>query len=52
MHTASTVFIAKAFGHPCGADDALQAKIFQQNTLPDLAFDHAQIVADYFNGVY
>jgi hypothetical protein len=33
-------------------DDALQAKIFKQDALPPLAFDHAQILADYFNGIY
>lgn len=46
-HTASTVFIAAAAGEPVGADDAKQAKIFPLNALPPLAFDHAQILADY-----
>ncbi len=52
LHTASTVFIAKAVGEPRGLDDALQAKIFRQDNLPVLAFDHAQILADYFSGIY
>lgn len=48
QHTASTVFIAKAAGIPKGADDAEQAQIFSRETLPDLAFDHADILHDYF----
>lgn len=52
LHTASTVFIATASGIPQGADDAVQAKIFQQDRLPALAFDHAQILADYFSEKY
>jgi 8-oxo-dGTP diphosphatase len=52
LHTASTVFIAKAEGEPRGLDDAAQAGIFRQDTLPPLAFDHAQILADYFSGTY
>ena len=46
-HTATTVFIATASGTPVGADDAKQAKIFPLDALPPLAFDHAQILADY-----
>jgi ADP-ribose pyrophosphatase YjhB (NUDIX family) len=52
LHTASTVFIATAAGVPQGLDDALQAKVFQRDNLPALAFDHAQILADYFSGVH
>ncbi|MCW5213520.1 NUDIX hydrolase, partial [Desulfobulbus sp. TB] len=48
QHTASTVFIARADGIPVGADDAKQAQIFTQDTLPELAFDHALILHDYF----
>lgn len=47
-HTASTVFIATAQGEPIAADDALQAKMFSENDLPELVFDHARILADYF----
>ena len=49
MHTASTVFIAKASGKPVGADDAKRADVFIRETLPELAFDHAKILADYFS---
>ena len=48
-HTISTVFIATAGGEPKGGDDARQAKIFKPGGLPKLAFDHAIILADYFN---
>jgi hypothetical protein len=51
MHTASTVFIAKASGKPVGADDAKRADIFTQDNLPELAFDHAKILADYFSKI-
>jgi 8-oxo-dGTP diphosphatase len=48
-HTLSTVFIARASGHPQGADDATEAQVFYENTLPSpLAFDHAKILQDYF----
>lgn len=48
-HTMATVFIAKAGGVPQGADDALEARVFFERTLPSpLAFDHAQILRDYF----
>jgi len=49
FHTISTVFIAQGQGELKGRDDALQAQFFQQNNLPALAFDHAQILADFFN---
>jgi ADP-ribose pyrophosphatase YjhB (NUDIX family) len=48
QHTASTVFIATASGHPVAADDARQAAIFQRDTLPPLVFDHERILQDYF----
>ena len=52
QHTASTVFIATAQGVPKGGDDALRAKTFSRDTLPDLVFDHRSIVEDYFSGRY
>jgi len=48
-HTMATVFIAKATGTPQGADDAVEAQVFHENDLPSpLAFDHGQILRDYF----
>lgn len=54
FHTISTVFIAKGSGIPVGADDALEARVFKDlESLPDdLAFDHRQILEDYFSGRY
>ncbi len=49
MHTASTVYIAKGVGLPKGADDAARAALFGEGELPELAFDHARILADYFS---
>ncbi len=49
-HTVSTVFIATGDGIPKGADDAKTARPFTENQLPNpLVFDHARILADYFN---
>ncbi len=48
-HTISTVFIARAKGHPQGGDDATRAEIFTEGRLPGpLAFDHEKILKDYF----
>lgn len=48
-HTISTVYIAKAEGLPLGGDDAAEARLFGERDLPSpIAFDHAQILADYF----
>lgn len=49
MHTASTVFIGTATGQPTAGDDAEKAELFTQETLPKLAFDHAEILADYYD---
>lgn len=49
MHTITVVFIAKAQGEPRAADDAAEVGIFNQDTLPEkLAFDHGEILGDYF----
>jgi 8-oxo-dGTP diphosphatase len=48
-HTIAVVFIGHATGTPVGADDAAQAEVFTAHSLPQpLAFDHAQILDDYF----
>lgn len=52
-HTVSVVFIGVADGEPKGADDAAEARSFARSELPrDLAFDHRQILDDYFAGRY
>ncbi len=49
QHTMSTVFIATASGTPRGEDDAAEAGVFSEQDLPpQLAFDHSQILRDYF----
>ncbi len=48
-HTASTVFTGSATGEPLAGDDAAVAKVFSEDNLPPLAFDHAEILADYFS---
>ncbi len=48
LHTASTVFIGQARNKPKAGDDAAEAELFSEKNLPDLVFDHARILADYF----
>jgi ADP-ribose pyrophosphatase YjhB (NUDIX family) len=48
-HSISTVYIGKAQGKPEAKDDALEIGIFTQNNLPEeIAFDHREILEDYF----
>ena len=48
-HTIGIVFIGTATGVPVAADDAADAGVFTADSLPTpLAFDHGQILADYF----
>lgn len=47
FHTASLVFVATAEGEPEGGDDAAEAKLFNLEELPPLAFDHGRIIEDY-----
>ena len=52
-HTVVVVFVATADGEPVGADDAAEARIFKAEELPEpLAFDHRQILEDYFGKRY
>lgn len=52
-HTVSTVYIARAKGVPRAQDDAKEIQIFTKDNLPDeIAFDHRQILEDYFSGKY
>ena len=51
-HTITTVFIARADGTPQAGDDAAAILLADRDSLPELAFDHAQILHDYFANRY
>ena len=47
-HTVTAVYVAEASGMPKAADDAKNCHFFNLDALPEpLAFDHAQVLADY-----
>jgi 8-oxo-dGTP diphosphatase len=46
-HTVSAVYIARANGEPVAMDDAANVAVFMLDELPELAFDHGQILQDY-----
>jgi 8-oxo-dGTP diphosphatase len=49
FHTATAVYIAKAFDIPKAGDDAKEAYIYELDKIPldELVFDHKQIIKDY-----
>ena len=48
-HTITTVYIARGKGKLEAKDDALEIEVFTRDRLPaDMAFDHRQILEDYF----
>ena len=52
-HTITTVFIAKAQGYGVAGDDAKEIGVFRRDNLPEMiAFDHRDILNDYFTGRY
>jgi 8-oxo-dGTP diphosphatase len=52
-HTITTVYIASAEGKPRADDDAKAISIFTRDNLPpSLAFDHTDILNDYFSKRY
>ena len=53
QHTISTVFVAEASGEAAAGDDADEVGVFTESDLPDdLAFDHRQILEDFFTRRY
>lgn len=53
FHTITVVFIARAEGTPSAGDDAGKVGIFFRDKLPDqIAFDHRNILMDYFSEKY
>jgi ADP-ribose pyrophosphatase YjhB (NUDIX family) len=52
-HTITIVFLAKAKGNAVAGDDAKEIGVFSKDTLPEqIAFDHRDIINDYFSGRY
>src|SRR3990170_2897858 len=52
-HTITTVYIAKAKGIAIAGDDAEQIGAFKRGVFPEeIAFDHREILNDYFTGRY
>lgn len=46
-HTVSAVYVATASGDPQARDDARNLVLCDPAACPELAFDHATIIADY-----
>ena len=52
-HSISTVFEAESDGEPRAGDDAARVAVFNAGSFPeDMAFDHREILEDYFRGRY
>lgn len=52
-HTITIVFLAKAKGNTVAGDDAKEIGVFSKDTLPEqIAFDHRDIINDYYSGRY
>ncbi|MBN2782818.1 MAG: NUDIX hydrolase [Campylobacterales bacterium] len=51
FHTASVVYVCKAYGEAVGADDAKRAIVIKPEDikLDKLVFDHGEILKDYLN---
>ena len=48
-HTITVVYVARAAGTPVAGDDAADAGVFTETTLPTpLVFDHVEVLNDYF----
>ncbi len=52
-HTITIVFLATAKGNAVAGDDAKEIGVFSKDTLPEqIAFDHRDIINDYYSGRY
>lgn len=49
FHTASAVYICKAYGTPKSGDDAKEVYVYKEDELPfdQLVFDHEKILKDF-----
>ena len=53
LHTITTVYIARAEGKAVAGDDAKEIGVFGKDMLPgQIAFDHREIINDYYTGRY
>lgn len=53
FHTASVVFVARGWGEPKAGSDAADVGLcHEMNLPPEIAFDHRQILRDYFTERY
>lgn len=50
-HYITMVFTGTGSGKLKNGDDACDAKVFSLDNLPELAFDHTRILADYINRI-
>lgn len=48
FHTITIVFTAKGLGSPRAASDAKEIELFDIESLPPMAFDHANILKEYY----
>ncbi len=50
-HSVSVVFVARGWGPAKAGSDAAKCELFHEMNLPaDIAFDHRQIIRDYYLG--
>lgn len=49
FHTASIVYVCKAYGTPVAQDDAKEVYVYKTNEIPleKLVFDHKKIIMDF-----
>lgn len=54
FHTVTTVFTAKAKGQPTAGDDAAAIRVISEKEIDkiEFAFDHRQVLKDYFSHKY
>lgn len=53
QHNITTVYLTTAQGDPKASDDAQEVGLFTRGSLPsELAFDHRQILEEYFENRY
>lgn len=47
MHTLSVAYAVSTNGSITAGDDAVEARFFSTEKLPNLVFDHDKIIAEY-----